>query len=331
MKFKKKILCLLSLFLIYKVFIYNDDFFMERLNYVKDYVIEQASIMINGHGLIDKYDASDVESSFITNKDNYTVNDENDADENKVFNSVSEASSYLRKQMVNRKNNITIKISSRFYNDMPKDVFDKAVSVYEGNTSSEGDYLANNLKGYNCSLEYSLYRNSTTLKYSINYLTTATEEAEVNYKVKLVLDKLNVYDKDDYTKIKAVHDYIVKNIKYDHSLQNYSAYDAIINKNVVCQGYATLTYKMLTERGVDCRYISGTSNEGPHAWNIVKIGDVWYNLDNTWDASYTRGPFVSYKHFLKSNNDFGDHIRSDEFNTSSFNNEYPMSQTSYRK
>ena len=100
MKFKKKILCLLSLFLIYKVFIYNDDFFMERLNYVKDYVIEQASIMINGHGLIGEYDASDVESSFITNKDNYTVNDENDADENKVFNSVSEASSYLRKQMV---------------------------------------------------------------------------------------------------------------------------------------------------------------------------------------------------------------------------------------
>ena len=71
MKFKKKILCLLSLFLIYKVFIYNDDFFMERLNYVKDYVIEQASIMINGHGLIGEYDASDVESSFITNKDNY--------------------------------------------------------------------------------------------------------------------------------------------------------------------------------------------------------------------------------------------------------------------
>ena len=77
----------------------------------------------------------------------------------KTTNSVSEASSYLRKQMVNRKNNITIRISSRFYNDMPKDVFDKAVSVQEGNTSSEGDYLANNLKGYNCSVEYSLYSN----------------------------------------------------------------------------------------------------------------------------------------------------------------------------
>ena len=328
MKFKKKILCLLSLFLIYKVFIYNDDFFVERFNEVKDYVIEQASIMINGHDLIDEYDSSDVESSFLKNKDNYTPND--DA-ENKVFNSISEASSYLRKQMVNRKNNITVRINRKFYNDMPKDVFNKAVSVYPGNVSSEGDYLANNLKGYNCQAEYSLYKNSTTLKYNVSYLTTETEEDEVNYKVKLVLDKLNVYDKDDYTKVKAVHDYIVKNIKYDHSLQNYSAYDAIINKNVVCQGYATLTYKMLTELGVDCRYISGTSNEGPHAWNIVKIGDVWYNLDNTWDASYTRGPFLSYKHFLKSNNDFTNHIRSDEFNTSSFNSEYPMSQTSYTK
>ena len=91
MKFKKKILCLLSLFLIYKVFIYNNDFFVERLNEVKDYVIEQASIMINGHDLIDEYDSSDVESSFLKNKDNYTPND--DA-ENKVFNSISEASSY---------------------------------------------------------------------------------------------------------------------------------------------------------------------------------------------------------------------------------------------
>ena len=120
MKFKKKILCLLSLFLIYKVFIYNDDFFVERLNEVKDYVIEQASIMINGHDLIDEYDSSDVESSFLKNKDNYTPND--DA-ENKVFNSISEASSYLRKQMVNRKNNITVRINRKFYNDMPKDVF----------------------------------------------------------------------------------------------------------------------------------------------------------------------------------------------------------------
>ena len=56
---------------------------------------------------------------------------------------------------------------------------------------------------------------------------------------------------------------------------------------MVCQGYATLTYKMLTELGVDCRYISGTSNEELHAWNIVRIGRCFgTTLDNTWDASY---------------------------------------------
>ncbi|WP_455539676.1 transglutaminase domain-containing protein [Terrisporobacter sp.] len=332
MSFKKKILCLLSLFLIYKIFIFNNnDLSLEKLIDMKDEVISQLTVLTSDFNFTSnkEYDSSDIEDFDSVSKEDINSGDKNNPNENNVFNSMSQASIYLRKQMVNRENTITIILNAKYYNDMPRDIFNSAVSNYEGFRSSEGDYLANNLKSYNCEVKYSL--NKTILKYTVEYLSTYSEEQLVNKKVKLVLDKLDVYDKDEYTKIKAVHDYIVRNIKYDYDLKNYSAYDAIINKKVVCQGYATLTYKMLSELDIDCRLIRGSSKEGSHAWNIVKIGNLWYNLDNTWDASYSVAPIISYKHFLKSNKDFDNHMRDSEFDTNSFNNKYLMSSISYKK
>ena len=165
-----------------------------------------------------------------------------------------------------------------------------------------------------------------TLKYLSNY----EQEVLVNKKVKEVLDELNVYKKSDYEKVKAVHDYIVQNINYDYNLRNYTAYNAIIDKNVVCQGFASLTYKMLKELDVDVRIISGISNNQNHGWNIVKINDKWYNIDNTWDEGETIDNEVSYKYFLKSPNEFDEsHKRDDKFTTYNFNEQYPMAETSF--
>lgn len=118
------------------------------------------------------------------------------------------------------------------------------------------------------------------------------------------------------------------NIQYDYSLQNYSAYNAIVQKSVVCQGFSSLTYKMLKELGVGVRYISGMGNGGRHAWNIVRIGGKWYNIDNTWDENLSSYSNLSYEYFLKSNNDFGGHIRDSEYD-GSFNQKYPMASASY--
>lgn len=44
----------------------------------------------------------------------------------------------------------------------------------------------------------------------------------------------------------------------------------MINKTAVCQGYASLFYRLALDAGVDTRVISGEAG-GPHAWNIVKL------------------------------------------------------------
>lgn len=243
-----------------------------------------------------------------------------------TFSSVSDAGKYLRDAMVKRQTSVTFIINKGYYSGLAHDIFNYAVDENNASGSSQGDYLYSNFSGY----EVSGYSSSTKslITYKMEYLSTYDQEQQVNSAVRSVLSSLNVSNKDDYTKVKAVHDYIVKNIKYDDSLANHSTYNAIVEKNVVCQGFASLTYKMLKELKVGVRYITG--NDSTHAWNIAKVNGKWYNVDNTWDENLTAEySTVSYVFFLKNNSDFIDHTRDAEYNDSSFNSKYPMAQTSY--
>lgn len=74
--------------------------------------------------------------------------------------------------------------------------------------------------------------------------------------------------------------------------------------NCVCAGYS-LAYSYLLKRvGIESRYV--VSQAMTHAWNLVKIGGNWYNVDLTFDDaevfnknSNTRG-YVPHHCFLKS-------------------------------
>ena len=268
----------------------------------------------------DIYTKSSISSNsrhLAANKRNFTT-----LNDVKHFATIKDASNYMRQQMVKRSDVITFEVNTNYYNEMSKDIFNLAIEDRNGYSSNEGDYLKTHFGGCSCQA----YSNSEgiILTYTMKYLSTYEQELKVNAEVKNVLDKLNVYNANEYTKIKAVHDYIVKNIKYDYSLSNYSAYNAIIEKNVVCQGFASLTYKMLKELGIGVRFIGGDN----HAWNIVRIGGSWYNIDNTWDQN-TSNNNISYKYFLKSTADFDNHVRSAEYNTNSFNSSYSMAKNSY--
>lgn len=245
----------------------------------------------------------------------------------KSFQTIQDAKDYMRQQLVKRPDVINFEVNTSYYDGIANDIFKLAIEDKKEYSSDEGDYLLAHYASYNCSMNYTY--NKVTFTYTMKYLTNYEQEQLVNAEVKKILDQLNVYNADQYTKIKAVHDYIVKSVKYDYGLANYSAYNAIIDKNVVCQGFASLTYKMLKDLGIEVRYITGIGNNVRHGWNIVRIGGLWYNVDNTWDENTTFNNKVSYKYFLKSNADFGDHTRDIAYNTVSFNESYPMAKTSY--
>ena len=145
-----------------------------------------------------------------------------------------------------------------------------------------------------------------------------------------LLSSLDLSSKTDYQKIKAIYDYICSNITYDYDnlyddsyTLKHSSYAALINKKAVCQGYASLFYRLALEAGIDARVISGDSG-GPHAWNIVKIEGSYYNLDSTWDAGNTE-----YEYFLKNAKDFPNHTRDAAYTTAAFTSSYPIAATSY--
>ena len=40
---------------------------------------------------------------------------------------------------------------------------------------------------------------------------------------------------------------------------------------------------MLNESGIETKIVLGKGNGEDHAWNLVKLHDIWYHLDCTWD------------------------------------------------
>lgn len=238
---------------------------------------------------------------------------------------IEEAGEYLKQQMVKRTGTISFTVDSYFYYDLYKEIFNLAIEDHLYADSSEGDYLYRNFYQYHANAESNGCE--TTITYTMKYLSTYSQEQQVNREVANVLDDLDVYDEDEYTKIKTVHDYIVKNIEYDYSLTKFSAYNAIVEKNVVCHGFSLITYKMLKDLGVGVRFLTGNNSE--HSWNLVKIDDLWYNTDNTWDENLSTSSKICYDYFLKGEYDFPDHIRDYEFDTYSFNEEFPTSSYAY--
>ena len=109
----------------------------------------------------------------------------------------------------------------------------------------------------------------------------------------------------DYKSVKAVHDYLIKNYEYDHSMVNRSDYDGYMTGKMVCQGYCTAAFYLLSEMGIPARVVLGSSEDyqkdTDHAWNVVRVDGKWYNMDVTWDDG---GWLPDYTFFLKSDADF---------------------------
>ena len=90
---------------------------------------------------------------------------------------------------------------------------------------------------------------------------------------------------DEYEMEKGIHDAICEDLTYNRSAEmNQSAYSAFANNSTVCAGYARAFQYIMTRLGIPCYYCRGVAGE-PHAWNIIKLGDDYYNVDVTWDDS----------------------------------------------
>ena len=217
---------------------------------------------------------------------------------------------------------------------------------------TQGDYLYCNTKSRTWNYEGTYYYTNTyvyyyQLNFTVEYRETAWQNQQVNSAVDALLKQLNLNGYSDYAKAQAVHDYMVTNITYDHeglaqkNPEIYSTYAAIIKKNVVCHGYASLFYRLMLELGVDCRALSGDANDfvtGPnsgdddHSWNIVKLDGKWYYVDTTWDANTFEAGYSlaqSQRWFLVCKTNFPEHTPWTYRWPASFFAQYSMATSDY--
>ena len=242
---------------------------------------------------------------------------------------------YLKEQVVARNSQITVSVPVEINNKIgPVSAMTSAQEYTEACTGQEGDALKYGGIGYSVSTTSYSDATRVTYTYYMNYYTTAEQEKQLTSAVTSALASLNLDGKTEAEKVVAIHNYICDHVDYDYdglsdssNTVKYTAYGALCNGKAVCNGYAVLFYRMCKEAGLSVRIISGTANGGSHAWNIVKVGDVYYAVDSTWDGQDAQ---TLDQYLLKSEKDFSaDHTRSAEYTTEEFNDAYPMALNSY--
>ena len=98
---------------------------------------------------------------------------------------------------------------------------------------------------------------------------------------------------------RAVHDMICDLSTYNNvNCSHQSAYSALVEGNSVCAGYSRAFQIACQKLGITCYYVTGLANGEEHAWNIVKIGGNFYNVDITGDDSISEALKThSYQYF----------------------------------
>ncbi len=151
--------------------------------------------------------------------------------------------------------------------------------------------------------------------------TVTVNENALDSKIEKILPDIVTSSMDDFDKIKAIHDWMIRYAEYDIDNYNsgsvpdssYTAEGFLDTKLAVCDGYAKAFEAIASKAGLNATrvtgYAIGVSGElERHAWNQVQIDGVWYNIDVTWDdpvagAGYS-GDNLSYKYFLIPDSQF---------------------------
>ncbi|MBQ4086785.1 MAG: leucine-rich repeat protein, partial [Clostridia bacterium] len=99
-----------------------------------------------------------------------------------------------------------------------------------------------------------------------------------------ILDECDTADE----KIRAVAEYVAKNVYYDYDYANkgdreyadlnLTPYEVLTNKYTVCAGYAAASSALLLAADIPCVYVHSPD----HAWNMAYDGKRWVLFDTTW-------------------------------------------------
>ncbi len=257
------------------------------------------------------------------------------------INNMEALSGDLRSVMIKRSYALDIEFNARTGDEeVLRSLSEELISgvFYESSDPKGGDYLKYQYGG--CKMEPEMQKTLSGYSYKVRilpeYFTDAGEEAYVDSEVARITGLVGP-DAGEYDKVKFVHDHICRTVTYDKVHKHTkgsghyqsTAYGCLYYHTALCQGYSVLAYRLLKELGMDARIVTGDLNINGkterHAWNIVRIGDRYYNMDITMDDISG-----NYDCFLKSEESFSaDHKRDAGFCSEEFCEAYPMADEDY--
>ena len=86
-------------------------------------------------------------------------------------------------------------------------------------------------------------------------------------------------DGSEYSMALWLHDWELKQLDYDHSLNYCSAESGLTRGKGTCESFQRIYQKLLTKAGLENARMTGNG----HTWNAVKIDGKWCQVDVNWD------------------------------------------------
>lgn len=200
------------------------------------------------------------------------------------------------------KNGLNLYLEVPDYQNNVNYVRDKVSEVYNSVIQYAGDdYMTHLVARMNFSVTStsSIAQRDGGYRIVLNFIYNETPEQTraVDEFCRQAVESLDLAEYGTTQKALAINNYIkdYTSYKLTGADEDYTPYGLISNRTSVCQGYAMLASKMLTEAGVDNRLVTGTSTDpatgqqGAHMWNAVRVDGAWYHLDITWNDAYPVG------------------------------------------
>ncbi|MBQ4057511.1 MAG: hypothetical protein IJD40_01110 [Lachnospiraceae bacterium] len=170
----------------------------------------------------------------------------------------------------------------------------KSYTTFFDKVAREDGYITGIVSGYCITI---CGTDTKYVTFQFGYLTTKKQERQIDKRVKKIVKRIG--KGSNVMRVRRAHDYLINHMSYDENY--YNPYHAFVKGKGMCMSYALAFQRILQEMDIPCIYIKGKN----HAWNMVKIGKCWYNVDVTWDDRLSG----RYRYFLKSDAEFPGHKR----------------------
>lgn len=152
------------------------------------------------------------------------------------------------------------------------------------------------------------------VKFVYDKETIAEKQKAIAETAARVINETVTQDMDDEQKILALYNYLVNNAVYNHEAledakkngyvktenseyeDSFNTYGVLVDKKGVCMSYAYAFRLLCDLSGAECAVVTGyLDGTLPHAWNTVKIGEEYYEIDCTNNAVNTGIPYFLYQ------------------------------------